>query len=46
MHLESRCLQVLAIISDLDELPADHEPTTEELWDALRDIEAILNGEP
>lgn len=33
---------VLAVIDELDALPADHEPDTEDLWEALRRIESIF----
>lgn len=34
-----------SVIRKLDCLPADHEPTNEDLWVALRQIESIAKGE-
>ena len=36
---------ILSIINELDNLPADHEPTAEDLWGAIRQIEKIAPEE-
>tara|TARA_R100000808_G_C2128401_1_gene138123 strand:+ start:748 stop:888 length:141 start_codon:yes stop_codon:yes gene_type:complete len=33
--------EILKIIKKLDELPPDHEPECDDLWEALRSIERI-----
>ncbi len=33
---------ILSVIDELDNLPADHEPTAEDLWDAIRHIQNLL----
>tara|TARA_R100000008_G_C3443231_1_gene95537 strand:+ start:174 stop:296 length:123 start_codon:yes stop_codon:yes gene_type:complete len=33
---------ILSIIDELDNLPADHEPDVEHLWDAIRRIQNLL----
>ena len=35
-------IEILDIIQKLDDLPADHEPDTSDLWDAIRRIKPIL----
>jgi len=37
-------LEVRRIIVDLENLPADHEPSTSDLWDALSRIKDCLAG--
>ena len=37
--------KILEIIQKLDDLPADHELETEDLWEALRRIEVQVTGE-
>ena len=41
MTAAMRLLAIRQIINDLDELPDDHEPTPEELWEAIRRIEKL-----
>lgn len=36
--------EILEVIAELDDLPAEYEPTQEELWDALRRIQRICEG--
>ena len=36
--------RILNIIKGLDDLPADHEPDTEDLWDAIRRIQTIATA--
>jgi hypothetical protein len=37
----NRSEKILKVVSKLDSLPADHEPTVDDLWEAIRRIERI-----